>query len=416
MRYNIAVMKKIISFWKKLKKGQKIAAVVVLAVFLAFFAWRLLAKKSQQPQYQTAKVERGTIVWTVSASGSVVSANIFEVTTQATGMVKKVYVADGEKVKAGQKIMEIELDLAGKQKNASAWSAYLAAKNNLESAKATLWSLNSAMWQANQKFINDAVERELPENDPTYIQQNSDWLAAEAKYKNQQEVVKQAQVALNNAWLSYQLTSPIITAPVSGTISGLNFIPGMVITGSSTGTSYRVAVIRTEGTPIASFNLSELDVPVVKPEQKATIKLDSLPEKTFSGKVVSVDRLGTTSSGVTNYPVIIRFDTLSDEVLPNMAASANIIIEAKDNVLVVPSSAIQKQNGQNIVTVLENGKERQRQVEVGISSETQTEIISGLSEEEVVIIGRLTGAKIQPGSSPFGGMPGMGGGAVRLSR
>ncbi len=409
----MAMMKKIAVFWKKLVKKQKIIAVFILLAVLGFFGWRVLGKGKQQFQYQTSKVERGTIVWTVSASGSVVSANIFEVTTQATGMVKKVYVTDGEKVKAGQKIMEIELDLAGKQKNTSAWSAYLTAKNNLESSKATLWSLNSAMWQANQKFINDAVERELPENDPTYIQENSDWLAAEAKYKNQQEVVRQAQVAVNNAWFSYQLTSPVITAPVSGIISGLNFVPGMVISSSSTGTSYRVAVIRIEGTPIASFNLSELDVPVVKPGQKATITLDSLPDKTFTGKVVSVDRLGTTTNGVTNYPVIVQFDTSSEEVLPNMAASVNIIIETKDNVLIVPSSAIQKQNGQNIVAVLENGKERQRQVEVGISSETQTEIISGLSEGEVVITGRLTGAKIQTGSSPFG-MPM--GGAGRLAR
>ena len=408
-------MKKIISFWKKLKKSQKIAAVVVLAGVLLFFGWRILGKKSQRPQYQTAKVEKGTIVWTVSASGSVVSANIFEVTTQATGMVKKVYVADGEKVKAGQKMMEIELDLAGKQKNASAWSAYLSAKNNLESAKATLWSLDSAMWAANRKFINDAVSRGLTVDDPTYIQENDDWLAAEAKYKNQKAAVDQAQVAVNNAWLSYQLTSPTITAPVSGTISGLNFVPGMVIGISSAGTSQRVAVIRTEGTPIASFNLSELDVPVVKPGQKATIKLDSLPDKTFTGKVMSVDRLGTTSNSVTNYPVIVQFDTSSQEVLPNMAASVNIIIETKDNVLLVPSSAIQKQNGQNIVTVLEDGKERQKQVEVGISSDTQTEIISGISEGEVVITGRLTGAKIQTGSSPFGGMPGMGS-AGRLAR
>ena len=96
---NIAPMKKMVSFWKKLKKGQKIAAVVVFTVVLVFFGWRVFGKKSQQPQYQTAKVEKGTIVWTVSASGSVVSANIFEVTTQATGMVKKVYVADGEKRK-----------------------------------------------------------------------------------------------------------------------------------------------------------------------------------------------------------------------------------------------------------------------------------------------------------------------------
>jgi len=413
----MTMMRKIAGFWKKLGKKQKIAVAVVLMVVLAFFGWRILGKSKQQPQYQTAKVERGTIIWSVSASGSVVNANIFEVTTQATGMVKKVYVAEAEKVKAGQKIMEIELDLPGKQKNASAWSAYLSAKNNLESSKATLWSLDSAMWAANRKFINDAVSRGLTVDDPTYIQENDDWLAAEAKYKNQQAVVSQAEVAVNNAWLSYQLSSPIVTAPVSGTISGLNFAPGMVIgNSSSTTTSQRVAVIRTEGTPIASFNLSELDVPVVKPGQKATIKLDSLPEKTFTGKVVSVDRLGTTTSGVTNYPAIIQFDTFSEEVLPNMAASVNIIIETKDNVLMVSSSAIQKQNGQNIVTVLENGKERQKVVEVGISSDTQTEIISGLSEGEEVITSRVSGATIQTGSSPFGGIPGMGGGTVRLSR
>lgn len=401
---------KLLSFIKKRKKLIIIGVIIVVGLL---FGLRLVRGKNQKPQYQTTKVERGTIVWSVSASGSVVAANIFEVTTQATGMVKKVYVGEGEKVRAGQKIMEIEPDLVSKQKAVSAWNSYLAAKNNLESAKAALWSLDAAMWQANQKFINDAVARELEETDPTYIQQNDEWLAAEAKYKNQQAVINQAQQAVNNAWLAYQLVSPIITAPVSGTISGLAYAPGMIIGGSSTNTSQRVAVIRTEGTPIASFNLSELDVPVVKVGQKATITLDSLPDKTFTGKVVSVDRLGTTSNGVTNYPVIIQFDAASEEVLPNMAASANIIIETKGNVLLVPSSAIQKSGGQNLVTVLEKGKEIQKPVEVGISSDTQTEIISGLSEGEEVIISRISGAKIQTGGSPFGGMPG---GTFRMAR
>jgi len=396
-------------------KQKRIGGILSIVAIL-FFGLKILGKRQARVQYQTAKVEKGTVVWTVSASGSVVNANIVEVTTQATGMVKKIYVNDGEKVKAGQVIMEIELDLAGKQKNTSAWSSYLSAKNNLESAKATLWTLDSAMWAANRKFINDAVSRGLTVDDPTYIQENDDWLAAEAKYKNQKAVVDQAQVAVNNAWLSYQLSSPKVTAPVSGTISGLSFAPGMVIgSSSSTTTSQRVAIIHTPGTPIASFNLSELDVPVVKPGQKATIKLDSLPDKTFTGKVVSVDKLGTTNNSVTNYPVIVQFDTESDEVLPNMAASVSIIVEAKDNALLIPSSAIQKQNGQSVVTVLENGKERQKQVEVGISSDTQTEITSGLSEGEVVVTGRVSGAKIQTGGSPFGGMPGMGG-AGRLAR
>lgn len=399
---------------KILVRRKRILILIGLIIGGLIIGGLVLKKKSKQPQYQTAKVQRGTIVWSVSASGSVVTANIFEATTQASGMVKKVYVAEGDKVKAGQKIMEIELDLAGKQKATSAWNSYLSAKNNLESAKATLWSLDSAMWQANQKFINDAVARELEETDPTYIQQNDDWLAAEAKYKNQQQVVKQAENAVNNAWLAYQLVSPLVTAPVSGTIFGLAYAPGMTIGNSAANSSgVRVAVIRTEGTPIASFNLSELDVPVVKPGQKATIKLDSLPEKTFTGKVVSVDRLGTTSNGVTNYPVIVQFDTASEEVLPNMSASVNIMIETKDNVLMIPSSAVQKQGGQNIVTVLENGKEIQKPVEIGIASDTHTEIISGLTEGETVVVSRVSGATVKTGGSPFGGMPG---GTFRMAR
>lgn len=400
-------------FFGFLKNKKRIIIFILGVVVVGGVGLRIL-RKGKSPQYQTAKAERGTIVWSVSASGSVVNANIFEVTTQATGIVKKVYVSDGDKVKVGQKIMEIELDLPGRQKATSAWNSYLSAKNNLESAKATLWSLDSAMWQANQRFINDAVARELETTDPTYIQQNDEWLAAEAKYKNQQQVIKQAEIAVNNAWLAYQLVSPIITAPVSGTISGLAYAPGMVIGLSSTTSNQRVAVIRTEGTPIASFNLSELDVPVVKVGQKATIKLDSLPDKTFTGKVISVDRLGTTSNGVTNYPVIVQFDTASEEVLPNMAASVNIIIETKDNVLMIPSSAIQKQGGQNIVTVLENKKEIQKPVEVGISSETHTEIVSGLSEGETVVVSKISGATIQTGTSPFGG--GMPGGTFRMAR
>ncbi len=401
---------KVFLWYKNLGKRQKAIVFLILVVSLGFLGWWILKEKKPKVQYQTAKVQRGTVVWSVSASGVVVNANNFEVVTQATGLVKKIYVGEGEMVEAGQKIMELELDMAGKQRNASAWASYLSAKNNLESAKATLYSLDSAMWKANQEFLNDAVSRGLSVDDPTYIQENDDWLAAEAKYKNQKEVVSQAQAALNNAWLSYQLSSAVITAPVSGIILGINYAPGMVIGGSSSSSSnYPVAIIRTEGTPLASFNLSELDVPVVKVGQKASVKLDSLPEKSFTGKVVGVNRLGTVSNGVTNYSAIVRFDAFSEEVLPNMAASASIIIEVKDSVLFVPSLAIQKQAGQSTVVVLENGKERQKIVEVGISSETQVEIISGLSEGEEVVIGRTGDTRTFGGvSSPFG-MSGMGG-------
>lgn len=383
--------------------------LIVTILGIGWFAYSRIVTERQQPQFQTARVEKGTIVSTVSASGSVLTANIVNVTTQASGLVKAVYVKDGDKIKAGQKIAEITLDKEGQQKNSSAWSSYLSAKNNLESAKANLYTLQSAMFAANQKFMNDAVARGLATDDPTYIQQNADWLAAEAKYKNQQAVIEQAKASLNSAWLSYQSTSPIVTAPIAGTVSNVGVIPGMVLTSQATSTnqttasSQRVAVIQNEINPIISVNITEIDVSKVKIGQKVIVTLDSLPDKTFTGKVVTVDRIGTISNNVTSYPSLIQLDTTSSEILPNMAATANIILETKSDVLLVPSAAIQTQAGQSFVRVLRNGHEQQIPVEIGLQGDTQTEVISGLSEGDEVITGTITTRTRQEGGSVFGG-------------
>jgi len=400
--------------FKKILKNRKKAVIIVVVVgVLGFFGWRFLGKKEQSPQYQTAQVERGTIISTVSASGQILTSNIVNVTSNASGLVKKIYVKDDDKVSAGQKILELVLDTDSKQRSASAYSSYLSAKNNLDSAMVSLWTLDSAMWAANRTFINDAVARGLPVYDPTYIQENDNWLAAEAKYKNQKAVIEQAQQAVSNAWLAYQQVSSVVTAPMSGILTNLTYTEGMTLGGTSDA-SQRIAVIQAEGHPLATFNVSEIDIPRVKLGQKATIKLDSLADKTFTGKVVTVDRVGSVTSGVTNYPVVIKFDTEVPEVLPNMSATATIILESKDNVLLVPSTAVQRQQGQEIVRVLKDGQEQTVVVETGLSSESQIEIISGLNEGDLVITGTvsLTTTR-QGGASPFGGGVG---GMFRIAR
>lgn len=412
---------KIMKVLKKLFDSRKKTFIVVVLLFLAIFIiWRSLGGKKQEPRLQTAPVERGMIVSSVSVSGQVLIANIAEVTSKASGLVEKLYVSDGDWIAAGQKIMKIRLDQGGKQNKAQAYSSYLSAKNSLESAKATQYSLQATMFDKWDTF------RELAESDsydtpeeralPEFHIPEKEWLAAEAKYKNQQAVISQGQAAVNNAWLSYQTTSSEITAPVSGTITGFAFAEGMTIgsqsTTTGTRTSQRVAAIKSEGTPMASFNLSEIDVSQVSAGQKATITLDSMADKTFTGKVVSVDRVGMVISGVTNYPVIIQLDTGSDQILPNMTATAEIIIEAKENVLWVPPQAISTQAGQTTVRVLIKGRPQERQVEVGLETSSQAEIVSGLSEGETIIVSEIIPAGEMPG---FGGagfrgiMPGMGG-------
>lgn len=410
------------SFFGKIKslnlfqtKRRKIATLLVVFV-LVFLGWQVLKGNDKPVQYQTAKAERGTLISSISASGQVSSTNNENVTTSATGVIKTVFVKTGDLIDKGQPIAEIALDLAGLERQAKAWADYLSAKNTLDSANVALYTLQSKMFVANQKFINDrgvTNPSSDQKDDPVYIEENADWLAAEANYKNQQTVIDQAQIALNSAWLSYLQISSTVVAPISGAVD-LSIDAGAAISGSNstTPTSQKIAGIKTNGTPTIIVSLSEIDVPKVKLGNKVTLTLDALPGKTFTGKITSIDTSGIVSSGVTNYPTSITLDTQSPEIFPNMSATANIIIDTKSDVLIIPSSAIQTQQDQSFVRILKNGVPQDMSVEIGISSDTDTEIISGVNEGDEVITGTISAQSGQQGASPFGvRFGGVGGGS-----
>lgn len=402
-------MKKLqgIKKWLVTDKKRLIGAVFIF-LLIVFAGYRIFSSKNNQPTYQTATVEKGTIIASISASGNVIQSNITNVTSQASGVVTEVYVEEGTTVVKGTKIAQITLDQEGQQAATSAYASYLSAKNALDSANSALFSLDSSMWSANQKFINDAVERGLATDDPTYIQENDDWQSAQAKYLQGKNAITLAQANLSNASVNLSQTQGIIYAPVAGTIKGLTIAKGMTF-GSSTTTSgsrnsQRIASIAQTGNILVSVNISEIDVPNIKVGQNATVTFDSIPEKTFSGKVVSIDRIGSTTSGVTNYPAIIALDTSSDSILTNMASTANIITDIKDNVLFIPSTSIKQQAGESVVTVLTDKKTTQLvTVETGIFSDSDTEIVSGLDEGQTIVTSTSTTSTSQQGSSVFGG-------------
>lgn len=422
----LGIMGKIKSFfsWIITDKKRIIGGIIIIAL-LIFGGIKLFENKSTTQQYQTSQVTKGTIIASVSASGSIVASNTIDISTNASGVVKDVLAKDGQKVSAGQTIATLTLDSDGMQRSDQAYSSYLSAKNSLNSAQTSLYTLQSTEFTANQKFINDAVARNLATTDPTYIEEYASWKAAEASYNNQQNVIAQAQSSLTNAWLSYQAASPSIMAPTSGTIDNITIAPGMVLTSSSSSSSssstttsgQQVAVIRSIGTPLASFNVSEIDVSKIQPGQKATITLDSIADKTFTGTVLTVDRIGAVSSGVTNYPVNISLDDTASQILPNMSSTANIITATKNNVLLVPSTAVQTQNGQDVVRVLTNGQVQDVTVTTGLSSDTQTEIVSGLSEgQEVITSTVFSSSTSTSGSSIFSSLGRAGGGGnVRVN-
>lgn len=407
-----------------MSKRTKIIIIITVLV-VGFLIFRITRRGSVTPTYQTAQVEKGTLVVSVSASGQVASVNSTQITTNASGVVSHVYVKDGDTVRAGTRIASIDLDLIGKQKSSQALASYQSAKNSLDSAKVNLYTLQSKEFAANQKFINDAVARNLATYDPTYIQENADWLAAEASYSNQQAVINQAQTALGSAWMTYQQASPIIYAPITGTITGLSLQTGTIIASSQsstgTATSTKIANITTTAKPNITLNLTEIDIPKIKVGDKATITFDAIPDKTFTGKVISIDKVGVISSNVTNYPTVLALDTNDPGILPNMAASASIITQTKDNVLMVPTTAIVNQNGQSQVRILNNNQLEFINVQTGLTSDTQIEILSGVTEGQSVVTSIITPSTSTSTTSPFSGFNrgfggGGGGNAVRVNR
>ncbi len=390
---------------------------LLILLLVVYFVYKKVSPNTPAITYTTTAVQKGNLVVSISTSGTISSSNTASVTTTATGVVKNVYVKNGDTVRSGQKIADLDLDQTSLQKYQSALASYPNAKNSVDSAVSSLYSLQSKLFAANQKLINDAAARGLTTSDPTYIQQNADWLAAEATYKQQQNVITSARAALVSSSLSLQQSGPTIVAPISGKVEGLTLEKGSIVN------SAKVGNITTNASPLVSVNLTEVDVTKVALGQKTIVTLDAFSDKTFTGVVSSIDTAGSVNSNVTVYPTTIKLDTTPDNLYPNMSAQATIITAVKNDVLLVPNSAITTQNGISTVKVKSNDAITNKTVQVGLFSDTQSEIISGLSEgEEVVTATNTTSTSLNPtqSTSLFSGtnrgFGGAAGGAVRIGR
>ena len=411
--------------------------IIIIAIIggIGWYAYsHYFVSKTAAVQYQTAPVERGTLIVDVTSSGQVSSTNNAAVNTDASGVVSIIHAPNGTYVNTGDPIAEITLDQQGQQKYTQALASYQNAQNSLASAKSKQLALQATMFDKWDTFKTLAESGTYQNSDgtpntanrtlPAFLIPEREWLAAEADYKNQDKVIAQAQTALSSAWYSLQQTSPVIYAPISGTVTGLSLQPGTVVvaqrssssTTDTTTSSNQVASVVTHASPSVMVNLTEIDVTKVSVGDKATITLDAFPDKTFTGHVSSIDTVGSISSGVTSYPTIIVLDVDNPQILPNMSASATIITDTKTNVLMVPASAVQTADGVSTVRVMKNDTPSEITVTTGLASDTQVEILSGLSAGDTVVTGTVsTGSTTQTQSSPFSPFGGNRG-AVRINR
>lgn len=383
---------------KLLKKKKILLPVVVLVLVVGgYFVYRYFKKVSSssatvKQKVSYAKAQIGNIVSGISVSGQIETANYLAVTTSVNGIVKNVYVKEGDKVVQGQNIMEITLDSEGEKSRLSAYVSYLKAKNSLESSKNSLLSLESTMLQKQEAFDTEKKDNSYQTHDERYSYKlaENDYLKAKTDYELKKAEITTLEMSLTSSWSDYQTQSPIVTAPSDGVIANIVAVEGSKISNSVSERSvYTVAAIKKEGNPIATLNVTEMDINKVKVGQKVNLKLNSVTGKTFTGTVAGIDKVGTTSSGVANYPVIVKFDESSDAVLPNMSVEGQIVVDEKQAVLIVPSSSITSRKGKKTVKLVENSISKETAVETGITDGPYTEITSGLKEGDTVEVGSL---------------------------
>jgi HlyD family secretion protein len=166
-------------------------------------------------------------------------------------------------------------------------------------------------------------------------------------------------------------TSSII-APFSGTLTEVDAMIGDMVTAGTT--DFRIDDL---SKLLVDVQVPEGDINSIKVGQSAVLTFDAIANQEYSGKVVSVARVGDDANGVVNFKVTLQLLNPDDQVLPGMTAAVNITVTQLDDVLSVPNRAVRTVNGSTVIYLLKNGQVVSVPVELGAASDTNTQILSG---------------------------------------
>jgi HlyD family secretion protein len=172
-----------------------------------------------------------------------------------------------------------------------------------------------------------------------------------------------------------------ITAPFDGTILSVTVLPGDLVNAGT------VAFV------IADLSELHVDVPIAEVDytrvqigQSATLSLDAVQGKTYTGKVVEIGLTAGVTQNAVTYPVKVVLTNADLNVLPGMTAAVDIEVTRLENVLLVPNRAVRSSNGSRIVYVLKSGMMSPATVTLGSSNDTESEVLTGLAEGDVIVL------------------------------
>ena len=226
-----------------------------------------------------------------------------------------------------------------------------------------------------------------------------------------------------------------LRAPVAGIVASVNGLVGQQSSGGSSSSTAASSSATSSSSSTSSsgsgfiqltnvnlldvkVGFTETDAPKVHPGQTATITLDALPNQTFTGKVLEIDTNQTVVNNVVTYYAKVSFDTAPEVVKPGMTASVSVVLDKRDDVITLPTSAVSTTGTSETVTVkAKNGTESARSITIGLRGDSAVEITSGLSAGDQVVTTSAASSSatrgLPGGAGLGGGLGGGGGGGLR---
>ncbi|HOC13931.1 MAG TPA: efflux RND transporter periplasmic adaptor subunit [Propionicimonas sp.] len=391
---------------------------IAAAAVLALGAGYAYSVTNSRPEVETAIAEHAELTATVSASGTLAPAHTAGVYPSAAATIAKVTVADGDTVEKGEVLATLatgplKLAVAQARAAASAAEAQLDAVNrgvpaaiDRSAANAALSAARSQVSTAAKNYsayladYRDASNAERAKMRPTLRSLKTAKSTANAALKGAESGLHQlsvaarvglARTAANDArkaadraldLAQANLDHAELTAPFAGVVS---FV-GTVEKGA--GATPGVPVFRLVDPTRLEFQamVNETDIAGITTDQDATVSLDAF-DQPFTGKVTRVhSQSETTSTGTVAFRVDVAIESSDSGALSGMSGSVELATESIPDALVVPVAAVQTRGtGRTVFVVDADSVAHAREVEVGLSTDTSVQIISGLSEGDRVV-------------------------------
>ncbi len=395
--------------WKKRKRWIVLGSVTVALVAVIVIATAALRPTHTIEPDKLATTERGDIARSVVATGKIEPLTKVEVKSKASGIVEKIYLDAGDKVKTGQ----VLADLDKEQLQASVAEA----RANLEAAQAAQLAAE-ASYEKNMvdaegpdvPFLKNDVDRahdlfkqglialnQMQDAEKNYQlglnHQSSAVRSAQmskAQVAQSKAQVAQAKAALDNA--EENLRYSTITSPMNGVVLSKDVevgdaVSSILVLGS------QATLVMTLGDTSEVYVLGkvdEADVGKVYLGQDARIVVESFKDRKFEGRVTKIAPLGQEKDNVTTFEVRVSIQNPGGELRANMSANAEIILEEKKNDLLVPEGAVifDKDKNASVEVADPKGEDGRKKlaVKLGITNGVKAEVLSGVNEGQKVIL------------------------------